>query len=69
MSLSFGRRKERSNSEICRMSNEVCYSVDKTEIPKNSNGVDKKTVIVMVGLPVVFECQSIRYRLVERATL
>ena len=54
MSLSFGRRKERSNSEICRVSTGVYYSVDKTEIPKSSNGVDKKTVIVMVGLPVGF---------------
>ena len=44
-------RKVRSNSEIRRLF--ICiFLLGVTEILKNVNVVDKKTVIVMIGLPV-----------------
>ena len=45
-------RKVRSNSEI-RILFICIFPLGVTEILKNVNVVDKKTVIVMIGLPVI----------------
>ena len=45
-------RLNRSNSEICEISKSFSNHIDKTEIPGSSKLIGKKTVIVMIGLPV-----------------
>ena len=45
-------RLNRSNSEICEISKSFSKHIDKTEIPGCSKLIGKKTVIVMIGLPV-----------------
>lgn len=45
------------------------YCIDRTEVPKPSELIGKKTVIAMVGLPVLTTLITVMYRQEERAIL